>query len=156
MARVSEPLAQRVLAGMAERRVADVVRQAGHLYRTTDIERRIAVRQQALRLHHRAYTVAQATANAGHFHAMGEPVVGVVVRRQRVNLGLAPQTAEGAGKHHAVVVDVEIAAQAGCAFQRGRVRVSRISSPATLKRRVDSSCGQCMRSVLMIMPCKRG
>jgi len=105
--RITEPFAQRILAGMAERRIANVVRETGHLHDGTDVGRRAARRQQAVLVQHQADAVAKAAADTGHFQRVRQAVVDVVVDRERMHLRLARQPAEGGGEHKAVVVDVE-------------------------------------------------
>ena len=117
---LAKPVAQRFFAGVAERRVAQIVREASHLHHGADVARRAAQRQKFARLHHHAHAVAQAAADTGHFHAVGEAVVGVVVLGKGMHLGFAPQAAERAGKHHAVVIDMKIGAQGIGTLLRGR------------------------------------
>ena len=95
------------------------MRQAGHLHHSADIGWRILRRQETALGQHHSHAVAQAAPHAGHFHAVGKAVVGVVVFGEGVYLRFAPQPPERAGKHHSVVIDVEIGAQRICAFLAG-------------------------------------
>ena len=105
---------------MAERRVAQIVRQTGHLNDCTDVARRIAFRQEAAHLHHHADTVADAAADTGHFDTVRQTVVRQIMLGQRMHLRFPSQTAECAGKHHTVVIDVEIRTQRVRTFLRRR------------------------------------
>lgn len=103
-----EPVADGVFAGVAERRIADVVGQARRLHDHAQVTRLAPVGQglaQGLADPH-----AQRTADATDFQRVSQAGVDVVVAGDRVDLGLAAQAAEGAGEDDAVVVLVERAA----------------------------------------------
>ncbi|MCY1413335.1 hypothetical protein D9M71_287640 [compost metagenome] len=103
-----EPVADGVLAGVAERRVADVVGQAGGLHDDAEIAGIAPLGK--LVAQHLADPHAQRAADAADLQGMGEAGVDMVVAGDRVHLGLAAQAAEGAGEDDAVVVLVERAA----------------------------------------------
>ncbi|MDT4847913.1 hypothetical protein FQZ97_819900 [compost metagenome] len=103
-----EPVADGVFAGVAERRVADVVGQAGGLDDDAEVRGLAPVRQRVAQGFADAH--AQGTAHAAHFQRVGEARVDMVVAGDRVHLGLAPEAAKGPGKDDAVVVLVEGAA----------------------------------------------
>jgi len=80
------------------------MRQARHLHDGADVVGRERLGQRATRLQRFAHLDANAAAHGGHLDAVRQPVMDVVVLRQRVHLGLAAQAAEGARENHAVVV----------------------------------------------------
>ena len=103
-----EPMADGVFAGMAEGRVADVMGQAGRLHDHAQVAWLAPVRQGFAQGFADAH--AQRAADAADFQRVGQARVDMVVAGDRVDLGLAPQAAEGAGEDDAVVVLVERAA----------------------------------------------
>ena len=50
------------------------------------------------------YRYSQAAPYTGHFDAMGQAAVHMIIDAERVHLGFAAQTPEGRAKHNAVVV----------------------------------------------------
>lgn len=100
------------------------MRQTGHLNDCADVARRIAFRQEAARLHHHADTVADTAADTGHFDTVRQTVVRQIMLGKRMYLCFPSQTAECTGKHHTVVIDVEIRTQRVRTFLRRR-RTSR-------------------------------
>ncbi len=112
-----EPVADGILAGMAEGRVTDVVGEACGLHYDAHVPRVAPFRQAIAEDFTDAH--AQRAADAGHFQGVGQAGMDVVVARYRVHLSLAPQAAEGAGEDDAVVVLVEgAAAEFGAAVHR--------------------------------------
>ena len=104
MCRLLEPVADGLLARVAERRIAQIVRQTGCLHDGGDIVRGDVRRNMLLLLQQNARLVAQTAPHAGHFDTVGQAVVRVVVLGERVHLGFPPQAAEGGRKYHAVVI----------------------------------------------------
>ena len=105
---LGEPVANRIFAGMPERRVANVMRQASRLDHHAQVTGIAPVGQggtQGLADSH-----AQRAADAAHFQRVGQAGVDVVVAGNRVDLGLAPQAAKGSGKDDPVVILVKRAA----------------------------------------------
>ena len=96
--RVPEPVADGELARMAERRIADVVGQAGGFQDLAGEFRRGVVRQKIAR------HGAQRTPHAADFQRVAEARVDVVVTHQRMHLRLAGQTPERTGIDDAVPV----------------------------------------------------
>ncbi len=106
--RLVEPVANRIFAGVAERRVADVVCQAGRLHDHAQVAGVAPVwqgRAQGLADAH-----AQRASDAADFQGVGQTSMDVVVAGHRMDLRLAPQTAKGTGKDDPVVVLVKRAA----------------------------------------------
>lgn len=124
MGRVTEPAAHGIFAGVAERRVANVVCQAGDLDDRADIKRGAATGQTAMCHQPGTNLVAKTAPDRCHLDAVGQAIVGVVVLGQRVNLGLASQSPECTGKNHAVMVDVEFAAQGIVRCQLGTAGIT--------------------------------
>ncbi len=104
LAALLEPGADRTLAGVAERRVADVVGQAGRLHDIAQVGGAGPFRQVTEGLQALAGADAQGAAHAGHLQGVGEPVVHMVVGGQWVHLGFARQAPEGAGEDDLVMV----------------------------------------------------
>ena len=102
--RLGEPLAQGVLARMPERRIADVVRQAGHLDDVADVVGRERLGQATPRLQRLPDPDAYAPAHGRHLDAVRQTVVDMVVLGHGVHLGLAAQAAKCPGKDNPVVV----------------------------------------------------
>lgn len=103
-----EPVPDRVLAGVAERRVADIVGQAGRLHHHAQVAGRAPVRQAIAQC--LAHPHAQRAAHATDLQRVGQARVDVIVAGDRVYLGLAPQAAKGTREDDPVVVLVEGAA----------------------------------------------
>ena len=103
-----EPVANGVFAGVAERRVADVVSQAGRLHDHPEVTRFAPVWQAVTQGF--AHPHAKRAADATDFQGMGQACMDMVVAGNRVYLSLAPKPAEGAGEDDAVMVLVERAA----------------------------------------------
>ena len=103
-----EPVTYRILAAVAERRIADVVGQARGLHQRTEVAG-FTPRGQfaAQRL---AHPQTQRATHAAHLQRMGQARVNVVVAGDRVHLRLAPQAAEGARENDAIMVFVKWAA----------------------------------------------
>ena len=118
--RLPEPASERVFAGVAEGRIAQIVRQTSHLHGGANIDGLQMLRQLAGSGQHAAGAGAETAADAGNFDAVGQAVVGVVVFRQRMHLGFAAEPAEGVAKYHAVVIDVISAAVVFGGFGRQR------------------------------------
>ena len=102
--RVPEPVADGELARMAERRIADIVGQAGGLQDLAGEFRRGVVRQLAPAAQEIARHGAQRAAHAADFQRVAEARVDVVVTHQRMHLRLAGQTPERTGIDDAVPV----------------------------------------------------
>src|SRR5690606_4914323 len=100
-----KPVADGILAGVAERRVADVMRQAGGLHDHAQVGG-VAPGGQFVAQYF-ADTHAQGAAHAADFQRMGQAGMDVVVAGDRMYLRLAAQTAEGAGKDYPVVIFVK-------------------------------------------------
>ena len=103
-----EPVANGVFAGVAERRVADVVGQAGRLNDHSQVTGGAPVRQAVAQGFADAH--AQRAADTADFQRMGQTRVDMIVAGNRVYLGLAPKATECAGEDDAVVIFVEGAA----------------------------------------------
>lgn len=106
--RLLEPVANGIFTGMAERRIADVVGQTSRLHHHAEVGRVAPFGQGTAQGF--AHSHAQRTADATDFQRMGQARVNMVVAGDRVHLGLAPETTEGAGEDDAVMVFVEGAA----------------------------------------------
>ena len=104
MCRLLEPVADSLLSRVAERRIAQIVRQTSRLHDGGDVVRGDVRWDMLLPLQQNARLVAQTAPHAGHFDTVGQAVVRVVVLGERVHLGFPPQTAEGGRKHHAVII----------------------------------------------------
>lgn len=100
-----EPMADGVFAGVSERRVADVMGQAGRLHHHAQVARVAPVGQGAAQGFADAH--AERAAYAADFQGMGQACVDVVVAGDRVHLGLAAQAAKCAGEDNTVMVFVE-------------------------------------------------
>ena len=94
---ILKPDADGVLARMAKRGIAQIVRQGGRGNDGAEI-RCMDARQFAAFADRRADDRAKRTRHAGHFEAVREPGADVIVVRQRKNLRLVLQTPEGRGK----------------------------------------------------------
>ncbi|MNK87712.1 hypothetical protein D3C87_1076520 [compost metagenome] len=103
-----EPVADGVFTRMAERRIADIVGQTRRLHHHAEIGR-VAPFGQGIAQGF-THPHAQRTADATDFQRVGQARVNMIVAGDRVDLGLAPETAEGAGEDNAVMVFVERAA----------------------------------------------
>jgi uncharacterized protein YoaH (UPF0181 family) len=106
--RLLKPMADGVFAGMAKRRVADVVSQAGRLHHHAQVGGVAPVWQRVAQGF--TDTHAQRAADAADFQRVGQAGVNVIVAGDRVHLGLAPEAAECAGENDAVMVFVKRAA----------------------------------------------
>ena len=102
----AEPFADRILAGMAERRIADVVRQAGGGDDGAEIAR-FDILQPMPGDDFAADHGAQRATDATGLQAVRQAGAHVIALRQRENLGLVLQPAEGRGEHDAVVILLE-------------------------------------------------
>ena len=106
---IRHPVGNHLLAGMAEGRVADVMRQAGGLHQIAELIRHAPDRgQHVAQLFARGET--QRAADGGDFQRVHQPVADMRVGRQRVDLRLLLQAPEGAGEDDAVLIDLERAA----------------------------------------------
>ena len=100
-----------VLSRVTERRVADVVRQAGrrdHVTHVVRVELRVGADAMPL-AHGVAHALAERPAHRGHLQAVGEPRVHDVVLGEREDLRLVVETPEGAGEEDAIPVALEVA-----------------------------------------------
>src|SRR6185437_4281673 len=129
----SHDLVQRVLAGVAERRVAEVVGQRQRL-------RQIGVQAERL---------GDGAGNLGHLERVGEPVAEMVGVAAGKDLGLVFQAPEGTRVDHPVAValvlasvgmrDLGKAASAGVSFahcaggQHGEHYTGRVEPPASMR-----------------------
>lgn len=102
--RIPEPVADGELARMAERRIADIVGQAGGLQDLAGEFRRGIIRQLAPAAQKIACHGAQRTPHAADFQRMAETRVDMVVTHQRMHLRLPGQTPERTGIDDAVPV----------------------------------------------------
>lgn len=107
--RFLEELADAVLAGMAERRIAEIVRERGRRDDRPEIGRH-DLRQPVARDHDLADPVAERARDAGHLQRMRQARAHVIVRRQRKDLRLVLHAPERRGKHDAVEVALEVGA----------------------------------------------
>src|SRR5690606_6068808 len=103
-----EPVANGVLAGMAERRVADIVGQASRLHDHAEVGRTAPFRH--LLAQHLTDAHAKRSPDAADFQRVCQPGVDMIIAGNRIYLGLASKSAEGSGKDDAVVVLVKRAA----------------------------------------------
>jgi hypothetical protein len=120
-----EPVPNRIFTGMPERRVADVMGQAGRLHHHAQVAGFAPVGQGAA--HGFADTHAQRAADAADFQGMGQAGVDMVVARNRMHLGLAPEAAKGAGENDAVMVFVKGLRPSSSGLCSGFPRRSRLS-----------------------------
>src|SRR5699024_12468636 len=84
-----EPVPNRVLSGMTERWITDIVTETGGLYDHAQISRRDPVWQPLAQEFTDKH--AQAASHAAHLQGVGETGVDMIVISQRVHLGLAPE-----------------------------------------------------------------
>lgn len=103
-----EPVANRVFTRVAERRIADVMGQAGRLHHHPQVGGVTPVGQGAAQGF--AHPHAQGTAHAADFQGMGQACVNVIVAGDGMNLRLAAQASEGARENDAVMIFMEWAA----------------------------------------------
>jgi hypothetical protein len=119
-----EILLDRRLADMAERGIAEVVRQAGGCHAVAHVAR-VAPRGQrgAQRCELAAHERAERAPDRRHLETVREPRVDVVVERQREHLRLVGQAAERATEQDSVVVALERRAGG-----RRRLRLARFTA----------------------------
>ena len=102
-----EPMANRVFAGMAERGIAEIMRERGGRNDGPDVGSvDLTVRKVPL-ANLRAHPRAERPADAGDFQPVGEAGANVVVVGQRKDLGLVLQATEGRGEDDAIRVDLK-------------------------------------------------
>jgi len=106
--RLLKPVANGIFTGVPERRVADVMGQAGRLHHHAQVARFTPVGQGATQGF--AYAHAEGAADAADFQGVGQASMDMVIARYRVHLCLAAQSAECAGENNTVVVLVKRAA----------------------------------------------
>ena len=99
-----KPGANGALTGVAKGRVADVVGQAGGLNNIAEIGGADGVGEQLALLQAFSHANTESAPHAGNFQRVGKAIVHVVIGGQRMDLGLASQPPEGAGKNDLVVV----------------------------------------------------
>ncbi|CEG52415.1 hypothetical protein PXNS11_250028 [Stutzerimonas xanthomarina] len=120
-----EPAANSILAGMAKRRIANVMGEAGRLDDHPEVGRAAPFGQVLAQ--HFPYAHAQGTADAADLKRVGQAGVDMVIAGNRMHLGLASEPPERAGKDDPVVVLVErTSTQFLCA-------VNGLSEPFTIK-----------------------
>ena len=112
-AELAQRLVQRVLSGMAKRRMADVVGQAQCLGQ-------VFVQPQG---------AGNDPADLGHFKTVGQADAVMVAVRRDEHLGLVAQAAEGDRMNHPVAVALE-----GAARPAGQQLLDRELPPAALRR----------------------
>ena len=105
-----EPQPDGVFAGVAERWIADVVRQTGGGDHRAEILR-IDPLQSMTTDHAVADHGAQRAADAGHFQAVGQAGTDVVALGEREDLGFVLQPPEGRGEDQTVEVALEVGAR---------------------------------------------
>lgn len=94
--------------GVAERRVADVMGEAGRLDDHAEIGGAAPLRQVIAKDFADAH--AERAPHAAHFERMGKPGMDMVVTGNRMDLGLAAEAAKRAGENDTVMILVERAA----------------------------------------------
>ena len=110
----AEEVGDGFLAGMPERRVAEVVRQAAGADDGADFFEEFGVVEPDLLLDEELPDfVAEGTPYACHFQAVGKPVVDEDITRKREYLRLVLQPSEGGGEDEPVVVPLELRAVVG-------------------------------------------
>ena len=99
-----------ILPGMAERRIPDIVRQAGSGNDGRQVGRDDMGGQRVLSGKPFSHQHAQGGADVGYLQAVGKAGAHVIVAPQRKHLRLILKAAESAGKQDAPVITVIIAA----------------------------------------------
>ena len=107
---LAEVSAYGLLAAMSERRVAQVVGEAGGTHNAAQLGEMRAVEFGVLLQDEATHVVAQAASHTAHLEAVGKPVVYEDAARQGEHLRLVLQTAEGSGEDKAVVVALKLSA----------------------------------------------
>ena len=116
----AEEVGDGFLAGMPERRVAEVVRQAASADDGADFFEEFGVVEPDLLLDEELPDfVAEGTPYACHFQAVGKPVVDEDITRKREYLRLVLQPSEGGGEDKPVIIPLELRAVVGLEKRRG-------------------------------------
>ena len=89
---------------MPERRVADIVSQAGGLHDLPEMHRRKALGHVSPPGRRLPRQNAQRTPYAAYLQGVGQPVVDMIVPAQGMYLGLFRKPAERTGKYDSVVI----------------------------------------------------
>src|SRR5690625_740594 len=102
-----KPVSNSLFTGMAERRVANIVRQTAGLNNIAYVRWFQPGGQIAGGLQRITHTHSQGTPYAGDFQAVSEAVVHMIVGGQRVNLCLASQATKRARENDFVVIRIK-------------------------------------------------